>query len=142
MLAFAPHYPLPREEMWFFVLADPADNGVLGITRVSLLEAEFIQAQQEEAAAPALTAAADGADGKVRGAFRLLRAAACRTPLRGFFQQLGSDLISPGGGVSGARVEPSKVPVCAPRTGCLIGSVLAITELYVHARGCMDWARP
>ena len=49
MLAYAPHYPVPRQEYWYFILADPAVNGVLGWARVSLMEAEALTAA---AAAP------------------------------------------------------------------------------------------
>lgn len=44
-LAYAPQYPVPKEERWFFVLADPATNATLGITQANLLQAEAIGAR-------------------------------------------------------------------------------------------------
>ena len=38
--AYAPDFPSPRDEHWFFLLADPSNGLVLGWTRVSLVEAE------------------------------------------------------------------------------------------------------
>ena len=75
MLAYAPHYPVPRQEYWYFVLAEIAENAVLGMARVSLMEAEALAAQEAESqlAKPAKAAAklpnngaaqqADSADG-------------------------------------------------------------------------------
>lgn len=90
VLAFAPHYPVVREEFWFFILADPTDNAVLGVTRVSLLEAEYVQSQAESgafqppaaardvaipsAAAAARHVAAPSAASKVSAAFQLFNA--------------------------------------------------------------------
>ena len=70
--AFAPHYPVAREEMWYFVVADPSNNAVLGMTRVTLLEAEYLAAQAEDADRAAAAAAVDGKtptdSAQVRGA--------------------------------------------------------------------------
>jgi len=38
--AYAPNFPFPRDEHWFFLLGDPSNNTLLAWTRVSLLEAE------------------------------------------------------------------------------------------------------
>ena len=38
--AYAPDFPFPRDEHWFFLLGDPSNNTLLAWTRVSLLEAE------------------------------------------------------------------------------------------------------
>ncbi|KAG7672402.1 hypothetical protein Ndes2526B_g09086 [Nannochloris sp. 'desiccata'] len=38
--AYAPNFPFPRDEHWFFLLGDPSNNALLAWTRVSLLEAE------------------------------------------------------------------------------------------------------
>jgi len=46
VLAYAPHYPVPRQEYWYFVLADTAENAVLGMARVSLMEAEAMAAEE------------------------------------------------------------------------------------------------
>ena len=81
MLAYAPHYPVPRQEYWYFILAETAENGVVGWARVSLMEAEAMTAaaaastqqkaeprKPEKAGAKALTHAAkqqpDAADSK------------------------------------------------------------------------------
>lgn len=48
MLAYAPHYPVPRQEYWYFVLAEPAENAVLGMARVSLMEAEALAAEEAD----------------------------------------------------------------------------------------------
>ena len=40
MLAYAPLCPVPREEKWYIILADPLNNAVLTYTTVSLVEAE------------------------------------------------------------------------------------------------------
>lgn len=46
MAAFAPHWPEPREEMWFLFVADPQTNEVISpVEHVSLLEAEFLGAE-------------------------------------------------------------------------------------------------
>lgn len=43
--AFAPHWPAPKEEQWYFVLGDPGANAALCMTRKSLLQAEAIGAK-------------------------------------------------------------------------------------------------
>ena len=40
VLAYAPHCPVPREERWYVILADAANNAVLTWSIASLLEAE------------------------------------------------------------------------------------------------------
>jgi hypothetical protein len=43
--AFAPQWPEPREERWFFFVADPGTNEVISpVEHVSLVEAEFLGA--------------------------------------------------------------------------------------------------
>lgn len=43
--AFAPQWPEPREERWFFFVADPGTNEVISpVEHVSLVEAEFLSA--------------------------------------------------------------------------------------------------
>lgn len=44
-LAYAPRYPLPKEEGWYFVLADPAANASMSVTKQNLLQAEAIGAR-------------------------------------------------------------------------------------------------
>ena len=45
MAAFAPQWPEPREERWFFFVADPGTNEVISpVEHVSLVEAEFLGA--------------------------------------------------------------------------------------------------
>ena len=45
MAAFAPQWPEPREERWFFFVADPGTNEVISpVEHVSLVEAEFLSA--------------------------------------------------------------------------------------------------
>ena len=71
VLAYAPQYPVAREEMWYFLLADPADNELLGVTRVSLLEAEYLQSQSKpdtDAVSAASNGTAPSATDKVRTA--------------------------------------------------------------------------
>ena len=58
MLAYAPHFPVPRQEYWYFVLAEPAENAVLGMARVSLMEAEALAAAPESQQAKPPKAAA------------------------------------------------------------------------------------
>ena len=58
MLAYAPHYPVPRQEYWYFVLAEPAENAVLGMARVSLMEAEALAAEPDPQPARAAKPAA------------------------------------------------------------------------------------
>ncbi len=43
--AYAPLYPVPKEEQWYFVLGEPQNNAVLATTRKSLLQAEAIGAK-------------------------------------------------------------------------------------------------
>lgn len=43
--AYAPRYPFPREENWFFIVADVANNALMGWTRQPLLQAEAIGAR-------------------------------------------------------------------------------------------------
>lgn len=43
--AYAPNFPYPREEHWFFLLGDQSTGTLLGMTRVSLLEAEAVGAR-------------------------------------------------------------------------------------------------
>ena len=40
VLAYAPHCPVPREERWYVVLADAANNVTLSWNSVTLSEAE------------------------------------------------------------------------------------------------------
>ena len=42
MLAYAPHCPVPREERWYVVLADAANNVTLSWNTIPLSEAECI----------------------------------------------------------------------------------------------------
>lgn len=42
VLAYAPHCPVPREERWYVVLADAANNVTLSWNSVTLSEAECI----------------------------------------------------------------------------------------------------
>lgn len=44
-LAYAPRYPTPKEELWFFMLADPAANTSMVISKQNLLQAEAIGAR-------------------------------------------------------------------------------------------------
>ena len=45
MAAFAPQWPEPREEKWFFFVADPQTNEVCSpVEHISLVEAEFLSA--------------------------------------------------------------------------------------------------
>lgn len=52
--AYAPGFPFPKEENWYFVLADPTANAVMSFTKVSLLEAEAAGAAQASASEGAL----------------------------------------------------------------------------------------
>ncbi|PSC67006.1 dnaJ ERDJ2A, partial [Micractinium conductrix] len=44
-LAYAPRFPAPKEESWYFLVADPATNAALAITKQNLLQAEAIGAR-------------------------------------------------------------------------------------------------
>ena len=46
MLAYAPHCPVPREERWYVVLADAANNVTLSWNSVTLSEAERMAVAQ------------------------------------------------------------------------------------------------
>lgn len=55
---FAPHYPHPREEKWFFFVGDPSSNDLLSApVHVSLLEAEYHAAQASKVSGPGLARA-------------------------------------------------------------------------------------
>lgn len=43
--AYAPHYPFPRDEHWFFLVVNPGTNALLGWVRTSLLKAEAVGAR-------------------------------------------------------------------------------------------------
>ena len=44
---FAPHFPHPREEKWFFFVGDPSSNETISqIVHVTLLEAEHCASHQ------------------------------------------------------------------------------------------------
>jgi len=38
--AYTPHYPMPRDESWYFFLTDPGNNAVIAWDKVTLMEAE------------------------------------------------------------------------------------------------------
>mmetsp|Transcript_12528 Transcript_12528/g.37597 ORF Transcript_12528/g.37597 Transcript_12528/m.37597 type:complete len:727 (-) Transcript_12528:1258-3438(-) len=60
---FAPHYPHPREEKWFFFVGDPASGDLLSApAHVSLLEAEYRGAEASRKAQQADTSAGSTAD--------------------------------------------------------------------------------
>eukprot|EP00197_Chlamydomonas_leiostraca_P010453 CAMPEP_0202862194 /NCGR_PEP_ID=MMETSP1391-20130828/3321_1 /ASSEMBLY_ACC=CAM_ASM_000867 /TAXON_ID=1034604 /ORGANISM="Chlamydomonas leiostraca, Strain SAG 11-49" /LENGTH=714 /DNA_ID=CAMNT_0049541695 /DNA_START=168 /DNA_END=2313 /DNA_ORIENTATION=+ len=70
--AFAPLFPLPRDENWYVILADPATNSVLSATKVNLLEAERVgferpEVVEEWAAAQAGAEADSKKDGQATG---------------------------------------------------------------------------
>lgn len=62
MQAYAPLYPHPRQEQWYFILADTASNGIFSLSAHTLLEAEAAGLKQRQSQR-ALPAPSDGAEG-------------------------------------------------------------------------------
>ena len=60
--AYAPLYPHPRQEQWYFILADTANNAIFSLSVHTLLEAEAAGLKQRQNQL-ALAAPPDGGDG-------------------------------------------------------------------------------
>ncbi|KAK9831724.1 hypothetical protein WJX74_007311 [Apatococcus lobatus] len=60
--AYAPHYPHPRQEQWYFILADTANNAIFSLSAHTLLEAEAagLRQRQHQLALPAPSDSGEG----------------------------------------------------------------------------------